>query len=162
MKDYQLKPDEVVLYKGAVDYSEQDGNTQLVFTNLNVVLITKSKKIFEEEKVEIEEFSLSKIKFFNDVPQVKREKLTVEIYFTDGEVEFSFEKQSELHKFLTAALKLLTGKSSAERTAAKVKNAIALVNDTLGIDVVKETGSSIKEGIPGKTFTALAKIFKKK
>lgn len=156
MEHYNLKEDEVVLYKGEI--SMKNGNTQLILTNLNVVFITIHKRLFGEAIVESNVFPVEDIKIFDGIPQVKSKNLNVEMYFKTAEIEFSFESKSELHKFVSATNELLTGKTGAERNAEKVKDAIDLVNDTLGIDIVKSAGELVKSGVPGKIAGAFGKL----
>lgn len=162
MKDYELNADEVVLYKGDVSYEEREGNTYLYLTNRNLVLVTKLKKLFSEEKTSLDVFPVSEIKIYEEKPQIKIEKNKVEIYFTNTEVTFAFSDLVELYKFTTSANKLLTGKSAMERVAEKVKSGIELVNDTLGIDVVADTTNAVKGGLFGKVSSMVGNVFGKK
>ncbi len=146
MEHYNLREDEVVLYKGNVTMLDKQQPTQLLLTNLNFVFITKNA---DEESVETVIFPIEEVKIYEGIPQIKSKDSFVEIYFKTTEKEFAFESKSELHKFVSAATNLLTGKSGAERNAEKVKGAIGLVNDTLGVDIVKATGDVIKNGVGG-------------
>lgn len=162
MKDYELKVDEVVLYKGDVSYEEREGDTYLYLTNRNLVLVTKLKKFFSEEKTSVDVFPVSEIKIYEEKPQIKVEKNKVEIYFTNTELTFAFSNVMELYKFTASAKKLLTGKSAMERGAEKVKSGIELVNDTLGVDVVADTTTALKGGLLGKVSDRVGNVFGKK
>ena len=144
IKNYILREDEVVLYKGDIMLVEQKDKAQLLLTNLNMVFITNTKKIIEEEKRTIEVYSVSDVKIYEGLPQVKAEGENVEIYLKNTEKEFSFVSRGECHKFISVITKLLTGKTGLERNAEKVKNTIDLVNETLEVDIVKATGNVVK------------------
>lgn len=147
MKDYELKPNEVVLYKGNVEMLNKKGSTLLVLTNLNIVFITNHKKFLGEEDILIEIYSVNDIKVYENTPQIKTLKNNVEIYFLSCEKEFSFKSKSELNKFTSASLKLLTGKSSVQRKAEKIKDTIDIIDNTLGIDTIGATKEVIHNGV---------------
>lgn len=158
MENYKLREDEVLLYKGDIEMSDKKDNTQLLLTNINIVFITKTKKIFQEESVDVISFPIEDIKMYEGVPQVKTKSNNVEIYLKSGEKEFAFDSKNELHKFVSAINKLLTGKSGTERNAEKVKKAIDLVNDTLGIDVLKCSTNVTKNNLVGSIIGSIGKI----
>ena len=169
MKHYDLKPEEVVLYKGDVSIEGKKGSTQLVLTNTNLVLITKHKPLFAAEEVETEVYTLEQIKTYNGLPHFMIDGLTVELYLIPKEREATFISKSEMNKFVSTIKELFTGKTSVERGAEKVKKSIAIVDDTLGIDSVHVAGNAIKNGTVGKTTSLIEKgiglvgnIFKKK
>ena len=158
MENYLLREDEVVLYKGTV--LANDKKTNLILTNINIVFISVGINPFGENAVTKELYPVNEIKIYEGIPQIKPKDREVEIYFKTGEKNFSFESKKELHLFLSEATKLLTGKTGAERNAEKVKNAIGLVNDTLGVDIVKATGEVAKDGVLNKVFAPIGKIGK--
>ncbi|MBQ7977597.1 MAG: hypothetical protein IJ301_03295 [Clostridia bacterium] len=160
MDYYQLKEDEVILYKGEVVLPEKDGSTQLVLTNHNLVFKTKN-----EREVDIDIFAVSDIKFYEGVPQIKAKSNNIEIYFLLKEKEFTFLSKIEAHKFLTTAKKLLTGKSTAERCMDKVKYSIDKINDEFNIDIVDLTVNAVNNGVAGAvkgTFKGVASLINKK
>ena len=96
----------------------------------------------------------------------------VELYFFHDEVEFLFKSGSELHRFMNAALKLLTNKTKFERGAEKVKGAISIVDNSLGVNSVdacrnvasfaaKNNAVGKTAGIIGKGAKIIGKIVKK-
>lgn len=100
---------------------------------------------------------------YEGVPQVKAKSNDVEIYLKTKELEFGFQSKSEVYKFRSAIIKLLTGKTGFERGADKVKDKIDVVNDTFGVDVVKSTEDVVKNGIVesiGGLFEKVGKIGK--
>ncbi|MBQ3494359.1 MAG: hypothetical protein IJA69_02985 [Clostridia bacterium] len=56
MENYNLRTDEVVLYKGNVILKNKKGTTELILTNINLVFINKYKKLFSKEEITVLEF----------------------------------------------------------------------------------------------------------
>ena len=160
MENYDLEENEVVLYKGNVSLTKQKGITELILTNINFVLITKHKKLFSKEQVNVETYPIEEIKYYNGVPQVIKKGRLIELYFLNDETEFSFDSRNEARKFMNAALNLLTNKTTFERGAEKVKNTISMIDNTFGIDSVGLTTSAVKNGVVGKTTNVIGKGLK--
>ena len=144
MLDYKLREDEVVLYKGFVTLTDTGETKQLLLTNLNLVFISKYKKLNTDTEIIVDAIPVGDIKKYQEEPQIKAKGTSVEIYFLTKEIEFDFTTKSDLHKFVHEAKNLLTGKTTAERGAQKVKNSIKLVDDALGINTVSAVGDFIK------------------
>lgn len=160
MENYDLEENEVVLYKGNVLLSNQKGLTQLILTNINFVLITKQKKLFGKDQVNVETYAVNEIKYYNNNPQVIKKGNLIELYFLSEEVEFTFDSRNEARRFVNATLTLLTNKSTFERNAEKVKDTISVIDNTLGIDSMGITGNVIKNGVVGKTAGVIGKGLK--
>lgn len=158
MDHYSLQNDEVVLYEGKVNLIGSQGNDELILTNINIVIITKIKKIFQKEQVEVKTFSVENVKVFNDAPQIKQSDTVVEVYLTDAEIKLGFDSKLTARKFVSKAVELITGKSTSVRGAAKIKGAVGLVDDTLGIDTIGTIKNVMENGI---VRTALGGIGKK-
>lgn len=155
MEHYDLEESEVVLYKGNVSLKKKKGITELVLTNINFVLITRRKRLFSKEQVDVETFPIDEIKYYKGNPQVIKKGHLIELYFLNDETEFTFESRNEARKFVSATLNLLTNKTTFERTLEKsidkVKGTISLVDDKLGVDSVGITKGAIKNGFIGRT-----------
>ena len=160
MENYKLRADEVVLYKGDVALKNKNGTTELILTNINLVFINRYKKLFSKEEIIILEYPVHSIKMYEGEPQIKAKSNIVEIYLLETEIEVEFNSKMELYKFINATNKLLTGKSSVQKGAKKVKDAIDLVDDTLGINTVQATGNVLKNGIAGGITDSIGKIGK--
>ncbi len=158
MENYKLRSDEVVLYKGEVILKNKKGTTELVLTNLNIVFINKGLPFKEE--ITVLEYPVCSIKKYEGEPQIKVNGNIVEIYFLETEIEVVFNSKTELHKFNSAAKKLLTGQTSIERVCKNVKDSIGLIDETLGINTVQATGNVLKNGIVGNIAGAFGKIGK--
>jgi len=150
MKDYNLQPNEVLLYKGdAYRTGTNKGHVELLFTNLFLVLIIRSKKLFSKEEVYVETYPVQEIKMYSDVPQIKQESCHVELYFSHGEEAFDFSEKSEARKFVNIAFKLLTGKTIATRGAEKFNGAVGVVDKALGINTVDTVKNVLENGVVG-------------
>lgn len=159
MENYKLGPEEVFLYRGNVLQKGFVEKTRLLLTNENLVFITKIEESTDEYQTE--PFLINEIKMYQGMPQIKAKGLFVEIFLTSTEKEFTFESKIELHKFIDAAVKLLTGKSKIERGAEKVKKAKELVVDTLGEGTLKVIGNIATKNVSG-VLGAVGKKFNKK
>ena len=146
MEHYELKSDEVILFENQnVCVRGEKGKVQLFLTNYAIVVINKIKKLFEKAQFEVFEFSIGDIKVYHNEPQVKQKGLFVEVFMRDREIVFAFESKRDAHKFVVACLDLLTQKTSFERSASKVKDTVAVVDDALGVDTV----GAVKTGVGG-------------
>ncbi|WP_255575608.1 SHOCT domain-containing protein [Caproiciproducens faecalis] len=157
MEDYSLQSDEAVLYKGRATFGNNKTSSELLLTNINIVVITKTKKFFSSEQVDLKSFPVKEIKVYNDVPQIKQHDCMVEIYLTNTEIIFDFYSKIEAYKFANAANKLVSGKSMSERGAKKVKGAVNLVDDTFGISTVGAIKSVVENGVVGAVFGGFGK-----
>ena len=168
MERYQLQSDETVLYEGNVtkidkykkesfmDSFSASPTTELLFTNKNIVLTTRTKKMFAQEQLNVEAFPLTDVKIYEDMPQIKQGKNnTVELYLTSGEIYLNFCAKAEATKFYQIAMQTLTGKSLAARSAEKIKDGIGLVDDTLGIRTVDTLKDVFKNGLSGTLLSGL-------
>ena len=149
MKNYNLRPDEVVLYSGDVQIEKHRGSIELTLTNYSLIIINTVKKMFSKEQVNVETFPVEQIKVYNGVPQIKQKFMYVEIFMTCGEITIGFQSKKEASKFVDAAMQLLTGETTAERGANKVKGAIGLVDKTLGVNTVGAVKSVLENGVVG-------------
>ena len=157
MKHYNLQANESVLYQGEVSIEKRNGNVELILTNLNLVCIISTKKLFSKEQVEVEVYPVGDIKIYNDTPQIKQKGSRVEIFLSSNEIPVVFSSLFEAGKFVKSAFHLLTGKTTAGRGADKVKGAVGLVDNALGIktaDVVKNT---IENGLAGTILGGIGK-----
>lgn len=158
MEHYNLQANESVLYKNHISYSKnRRASCELILTNLNLVIISTTKKAFSKPQTEVESFPIEEIKVYNEVPQIKAKETTVEIYLTSTEFTITFSSMIEAQKFTNTAYKLITGKSLASRGADKVKSAINLVDNTLGVSTVETVKSVVEDGITGSILGGIGK-----
>lgn len=157
MENYSLQSNEAVLYKGEATFGNNKTRGELLLTNINIVVITKTKKLFSKEQVDLDIFPVEDIKVYNDIPQIKQIDCKVEVYLTNTEITLGFDSKFSAHKFANAANKLITGKSTSQRGAEKFKGALNLVDDTLGISTVGTIKSVVENGVVGTVFGAFGK-----
>ncbi len=152
MENYSLQASEVLLYKG-----EAYNGIEIMLTNLNLIIVKKTQKLFKKAQVETFVYSKDDIKIYNDIPQVKQKESSVEIFLTLEELKVDFYSRTEAHKFVNTAYELLTGKSTTTRGAEKIKNAIKLVDNTLGIDTMDTVKNVMENGIAGSLLGGIGK-----
>lgn len=156
MENYSLQPDEVVLYKNNCRITSngvsQGINCELILSNQNIVIVWLS-----DCSAKVEVFPVEEIKIYKDVPQLKQKDCQVEMYFTSGERTVDLQSKSEVRKFIGKALELVTGKNMAKRVSEKVKGAIGLVDETIGINSVETIISVAENGLVGVAFGGMGK-----
>lgn len=167
MDNYTLLPGEFVLYKGSCslegkndDFLEQhrsNMSVEMILTNLNLVFVKKAKKLFGKTFSEVEIISVKDIKVYRDDPQIKLEDSSVEIFFTNGEKVVHLYSKNEARKFMDKAFELLTGKTRATRVSDKVKDAVDLIDETIGLNVADTVKAVIDGGLVGIAFGRFGK-----
>ena len=155
MENYKLGAEEVVLYKSDVWLTGEKGVTEMILTNINLIFINK-----KEKEVKVFTYPVTDIKMYEGVPQIRTKGNSAEIYLTDTEVKIEFLAYFEIHKFVGAVKKLLTGETGMQRGAKKVKETIELIDDTFGIDTVETTSNMITNGVSGGLANTLGKFGK--
>jgi hypothetical protein len=155
---YSLQPDETILYERDVTIQGQERTSRLMLTNLNIVMTEYEKNSLFAKKDETHTvYSVQDIKIYEDLPQVLQKGKHIRILFLFQELNLEFDSFIEANKFRMALFKLVTGKTAPARSAKKVKNAIEIIDDTLG---KKKTGSkrSRSRSKSGKANDALAAV----
>ena len=158
MSEYRLQANEVELYSGQVAYQDAHGKSiakgsvTLTLTNQSIVFTICNKKMFGKEEVAVESFPVTDVKIYNEAPQIKQAGTTVTLYLVSGEKYVDFFSKIEAWKFVSKATELLTGKTMAERGAGKLRNALNLVDDTLGINTVDTVKDVLENGVTGLLF----------
>lgn len=142
MFNYTFTAEEVLLTKGSIFLTNENKKAELYLTNLFITVITT----LESDNGEIynkQAYSVNEIKIYKGTPQIKRNGLSFEIYFTTDVLAFKFEDKKSANNFMNEAITLLTEKSFAQRKADMVKNVVDVIDKTFGIDTV----GSIKNAI---------------
>ncbi|MHC1787568.1 MAG: SHOCT domain-containing protein [Christensenellales bacterium] len=158
MEAYTLKPNEIMLYRGEATLDRSKVNGEVILTNKNVVAITKSKKMFSKEQVELHEYPVEGMCVINQIPQIKQSEGKVDIGFNSGEVTLYFSSESEGRKFVNAVYEIVTGQSAPQRNAAKVKDALNYVNNALGFNAVDTVVTVMERGLVGTLLGGLGKV----
>ena len=147
MENYILKADEVILYEHNVSSNN--------YKKIPLYITLTSQNIFLEkvakngQRTFIESFALENIKFFNEKPQVEQKMGLVKIQTIEKNLEFDFGGLLEARKFTLKIVDLLTGTTFTKRCADKVKGAIDMVDDTLGLDVRDTIKGVLQSGVKG-------------
>lgn len=160
MLDYKLREDEVVLYKGFVTLTDTGETKQLLLTNLNLVFISKYKKLNADTEVFVDTMPVGEIKIYQEEPQIKVKGTSVEIYFLTKEIEFDFTTKSDLHKFMHEIKDLLSGKTKQEIKAEKKERTQEIVNTS--VKVAGVVSSFLPSNFIPNSLSGIAKAFKKK
>lgn len=158
MEDYALQPTEVVLFRGRAALGGAGLYSEVLLTNINLVQVTRTKKMFSKEQVNINVFPVESVKIYNSIPQIKQTSSKVDIFLTTSEIALSFESRSEARKFFNATYELVSGKSMSQLDADKVRGTLGLVDSALGIDTIGTIKNVMEKGVFGTIFSGLGKI----
>ena len=158
MAAYSLRPDETILYERDVTIQGQERSSRLMLTNLNIVITEYVKSsLFAKEEETHTVYSVQDIKIYEDLPQVLQKGKHIRILFLYQEISLDFNSLIEANKFRMTLFKLVTGKTAPARSAKKVKNAIEIIDDTLGIDTVGTTKAVLEGGVIGTLVSGTGK-----
>ncbi len=147
MNTYSLEADEVVLYQGNVQKDKLNG--EIVLTNNRIIFAAKKLRLFKKSEDILMTFLLDDIKIYNNEPQIKNNGLNIEVYMLSEIITFTFLSRMEIMKFSNAIKKHFSGQTIVERGSEKVKDAIKLVNDTLGINTIETVKDVVENGVLG-------------
>lgn len=149
MRKYELKSNESIVYEGSGVDENLRKKVNIILTNLNLVLTGNG---IRANSYDTKIIPVETIKEYNGDIQVKQNGLDTEIFFENGEQLISFPSKHDVRKFTDKIFEVYTGKKKSERGAAKVKNAIKLVDDTLGIDTLDTIKNVAEGGVVGAVF----------
>ncbi|MBR2617202.1 MAG: hypothetical protein IKC56_03085 [Clostridia bacterium] len=141
MEHYELKADEVILYRGSVTVSDKKTSAkaqvpaELLLTNHNVVLIVTEKHFLAKTTFSTQTYPVETIKFYDGSAQIIHKKTAVDIYFVGVELFLLFPNKKESRAFADKALRLVSGENKVVRGVKKVKKAINETNEGLDIDI---------------------------
>lgn len=144
---YKLEPDEVALFESDVSLKENKDKNVILITNHNIVIETTKKKMFKKPEFSLQVYPTSDIKLYNDQPQIKQKSNDVFVSLINKELQLTFESMFLARKFVTKAVESVTGKTVSARDAGKIKSAIGLVDDTLGIDTIGTISGVMENGV---------------
>ena len=148
MGNYDLQLDEVVLYEGTATSKQYKGTLQLTLTSHKLVL-EKEKGLFKKERELLDIFPMDSVKFYNGSAQIKQKKDVVEIQTSEKSIALSFPGILEAMKFAGKMTDAATGTSLAKRSSDKIKDAFAIVDDTLGLDTRGTVKGILQKGVKG-------------
>ena len=148
METIALLEDEVVLYNGEATSNEYKGDLKITLTSHQIV-VEKEKGLFKKEIELLDTIALEDIKTYNDVVQIKQKGASAEIQTKTKNITFNFSGLIEARKFVGKAIDASTGTTLAKRSSDKVKSALDLTDDTLGLDTRGIIKSVLEQGIKG-------------
>ena len=141
MEDYILKENETILFRGSARLIPDANNLNagnechVLLTNLNFVFISTFKRLFRTVN-EVEAYSVSDVKIYDEAIQIIRRKSVVDIYLKQREIFLDFGKDKYAKEFCDKALRLISGFSKFVRSVKKTKKTINETNEALDIDIV--------------------------
>lgn len=144
---YKLESDEVALFESDVSLKENKDKNVILITNHNIVIETTKKKMFKKPEFSLQVYPTSDIKLYNDQPQIKQKSNDVFVSLINKELQLTFESMFLARKFVTKAIESVTGKTVSARGVGKIKSAIGLVDDTLGIDTIGTISGVMENGV---------------
>lgn len=156
MANYELQPDEVILYEGTVNCKEYKGNLQLTLTSKKIIF-EKEKGIFKKEKELVDVVALEQVKIYNDAAQIKQKASEVEIQTIAKNLTIIFSGMLEARKFTGKIIDAVTGTTVAKRGSNKIKDAFNMVDDTLGLDTRGTIKGVLENGVKGTILNGIAK-----
>ena len=156
MTNYELLPDEVVLYEGAVTCKAYKGNLLLTLTSKKIIF-EKEKGLFKKERELVDIILLEGIKIYNDVAQIKQKGSEVEVQTVEKNLAIVFSGLLEARKFTGKIVDAVTGTTLAKRSSNKIKDAFTMVDDTLGLDTRATIKGVIEQGVKGTILNGISK-----
>ena len=156
MANYELQPEEVVLYEGAVTCKAYKGNLLMALTSQKLVF-EKEKGLFKKERELVDIIPLESVKFYNDAAQIKQKGSEVEVQTVEKNLTIIFSGMLEARKFTGKIVDAVTGTTLAKRSSNKIKDAFTMVDDTLGLDTRGTIKGVLEQGVKGTILNGIGK-----
>lgn len=156
MANYELQPEEVVLYEGAVTCKAYKGNLLMTLTSKKVVF-EKEKGLFKKERELVDIIQLENVKLYNDTAQIKQKGSEVEVQTVEKNLTLVFSGMLEARKFTGKIIDAVTGTTLAKRSSNKIKDAFNMVDDTLGLDTRGAIKGVLEQGVKGAILNGIGK-----
>lgn len=156
MTNFDLLPDEVVLYEGTVTTNRHKGSILVTLTSQKLAL-EREKGLFKKEKELVDIITLNTVKIHNGVAQIRQKGSSVEIQTVEINIELIFTGMLEARKFAGKMVDAVTGTTLAQRNSEKIKGAIDIVDDTLGLDTRGTIKGILENGIKGTLLNGIGK-----
>ena len=157
--NYKIDTDEVILYEGSVGYKiESEKKKRLLFKLTSKKMIFEQEKgLFKKTKELIDIINLNDIKIFNGEVQCKQKLEELYIQTNQKNVYLIFDGIFEAKKVSNKIIDTITGTSMTERGSSKIKGALDLVDETLGLDTRGITKGIIENGVKGTIINGIKK-----
>lgn len=156
MASFDLLPDEVVLYESAVTSNVHKGSILLTLTSHKLIL-EREKGLFKKERELIDVYALEDVKVYNDNAQIKQKGSDVEIQTVGANITLMFAGMLEARKFAGRMVDAVTGTTLAQRSSEKIKGALNMVDDTLGLDTRGAIKGILENGVKGTLLNGIGK-----
>ena len=156
MANYELQPEEVVLYEGTVTCKVHKGNLLMTLTSQKIVF-EQEKGLFKKERELIDIVPLERVKFYNDAAQIKQKGSEVEVQTVEKNLTVVFSGILEARKFAGKIVDAVTGTTLAKRSSNKIKDAFTMVDDTLGLDTRGTIKGVLEKGVKGTILNGIGK-----
>ena len=156
--NYELKPDEVILYEGNVGSKSYKSilRMQITLTSQNLI-IERERGLFKKERELVDFISLAKVKTYNGDAQVRQRGTDVDVQTVEKNLTFTFSGILEARKFTEKMMDAITGTTFATRGSNLIKNAFDMVDDTLGIDTRETIKGVVENGVIKTVFKGIGK-----
>lgn len=154
--NYELQPDEVVLYEGTVTCNAYKGSLQITLTSQKIVF-ERDKGFFKKERELIDVIMLESVKFYNETAQIKQKGAEVEVQTVEKNITVVFSGMLEARKFTGKIVDAVTGTTLAKRGSNKMKGAFDIVDDTLGLDIRGTIRGVLENGVKGTLWNGIGK-----
>ncbi|MBQ6323702.1 MAG: hypothetical protein IJI22_02595 [Bacilli bacterium] len=154
--NYEIGKDEVILYEGKVGFKKMGASTNFILTSKKMIF-EKEKGLFKKEKEVLDVIELNKIKTYNNALQIKQKMTELEIQTEEQKLSLYFNGMIEAKKVMTKIINATTNTTVAKRGSEKVKGAIDLVDDTLGLDTRGVVRGVVENGIKGTLINGIKK-----
>ncbi len=156
MANYELHPEEVVLYEGDTTCKAYKGNLQLTLTSQKIVF-EREKGLFKKERELVDIILLENVKFYNNTVQIKQKGSEVEVQTVEKNFTITFSGMLEARKFTGKIINAVTGTTLAKRGSNIIKDAFAIVDDTLGLDTRGTIKGVLENGVKGTIINGIGK-----
>lgn len=156
MANYELQPEEVILYEGTAACKAYKGTLLVTLTSKKMVF-EKEKGLFKKERELIDMIPLKSVKFYNDAAQIKQKGSEVEVQTVEKNLTIIFSGMLEARKFTGKIVDAVTGTTLAKRSSNKIKDAFNMVDDTLGLDARGTIKGVLEKGVKGTILNGIGK-----
>ena len=156
MANFDLLADEVVLYEGTATSKSYKGTLQVTLTSQKLVF-EHEKGLFKKERELVDIIPLENVKIYNDAAQIKQRGSDVEIQTIQKNFTLVFTGILDARKFTGNIINAVTGTTLAKRGSNIIKDAFAVVDDTLGLDTRGTVKGVLENGIKGTLLNGIGK-----
>lgn len=154
--NYEILEDEVILYEGKVGYNKNSLNTLFILTSKKMIF-EKEIGLLKKTKELLDIIYLNDIKQFNGEIQSKQKLNEIQIQTISKNFSIYLSGMIEAKKVNSKIISASSGTTIAERGSEKIKGALGLVDETLGIDVRGITKGVVENGIKGTLINGIKK-----